>query len=607
MAGKGKGALRIAIEDFLETFALGKILSSWFTEVGEDQEQAIIKTSYDVMNVIKDVPEMPNVLKKLANYQEGDDLQGGLLAAGGLATGMGSAAASGFMQPIINKLNQLMEKGSRSQLVDIQTLIAMDRFGLVPEGDFEEVSQRLGWPDTSIEAWKQITKSRIGGSDLLNLWLRKEIGDTEFETELNKRGWDTEGIEKIKKLSQVIPGIGDLINMSVKEAFNPSVVSKFGYDQEFPEEVAQWAEKQGLSRMWAEYFWFAHWMTPSVGQGFEMLHRLRPKVSDNPFEEADMRELLKILDVPVYWRDRLIEISYNPLTRVDVRRMHDTGQLDADGVLNSYLDAGYNQENAQLMTDFTIAFNQDEEKQLSRSVIERAFKRGLFTETEAVDLLVLSGYTEEKAQFLIGLVNFDILEKETDLQTDLIHDLYLAGENSKSQAHSQLNALNLPNTQIERLLKEWELEKSKKVRLPTEGELESWYKLDFINDVDYLNGLILRNYKEETADLYIRQADEDIAIAAQKKELDLLDAKEKMIREGSASEYRIKRADLDVQIAQEKSNIAELKLLAHDVEEEETLTQLKVNITYIQMLIKNLQLEKAQLKLEIEEEFKPEE
>ena len=41
MAGKGKGALRIAIEDWFETFDLGKVLAKWFKEVGEEQEGKI--------------------------------------------------------------------------------------------------------------------------------------------------------------------------------------------------------------------------------------------------------------------------------------------------------------------------------------------------------------------------------------------------------------------------------------------------------------------------------------------------------------------------------------------------------------------------------------
>ena len=84
-------------------------------------------------------------------------------------------------------------------------------------------------------------------------------------------------------------------------------------------------------------------MLPSIGQGFEMLHR-------RVIEDADLDLLLRALDVMPFWREKLKDISYNPLTRVDVRRMHRIGVLEEEGVFNAYLDVGYNEENAQLMT-----------------------------------------------------------------------------------------------------------------------------------------------------------------------------------------------------------------------------------------------------------------
>jgi hypothetical protein len=597
-----KGALRIAIEDFLETFRFGKILLGWLSEIGEDHEQQIADFNPDLMAMIREIPDLPDAIQKLANLKPGDQAQGGILSMGGFATQIGQSMAGGILQPVVNLMNYAMEHIIHSARFDIPTLLEAERRGFIHEDTIKRVGSELGWDKDSRALFLELSNRLLGPGDLITLWRREEIGETVLDERLKEQAYDDETISELKVLTEIIPGVGDLINMAVKEAFNPGVVRKFGYDQEFPEKVAEWAEKQGMSREWAEYFWYAHWVVPSIGQGFEMLHRLRPGTTDNPFTVEDMRELLKTLDIPVYWRDKFIEISYNPLTRVDVRRMHDLGNLDEKGVLDAYLDSGYNQKNAELMRDFTLDYNKEPIKLLSKEVVLKAFKRGLFTESEAAGILVQAGWTSDQSQFYISIASYDMLEKETDLQTDLIHDYYIAGEIIKSDVHSQLNALNLPDSQTERLLKEWELEKLKKIRLPTEGELEAWYKLDYITSVDYEAGLVAKNYKPETVGFYIRQADEDISKTLQKQERDLLEAKEKIIAEGQASDYRIARADLDVQIAQEKANIAELKLVAHEIEEEEILDQIKTRIIMIKFIIKNLQLEKAQLKLAEEEE-----
>ena len=606
MAGKGKGALRIAIEDFFDTFQFGKILNNWFRDWGETQEYEISQHNQDLMKMITEIDGLPEAFKKLATMKPGDQSQGGILTAGGFASQVGQSMAGGILQPAVNHMNYAMEHLLHSSRPDIQTLIEAERRGFVHPDTVKRVGSELGWDGDSRELFYLMSIRLLGATDLITLWRRKEITEEELHDRLLEQSFDDRTIAELKTITEVIPGIGDLINMTVREAFNDGIAQKFGYDDDFPSGVVPFAEAQGLTQDWVKKFWRAHWSLPSVGQGFEMLHRLRPGLTDTPFTKDDLNDLLRILDIPTYWRDRLTQVSYSPLTRVDVRRMHDMGILDREGVKNAYLDAGYNDENAELMTDFTEQFNQDEQKTLSRSVVERAFKKGLLSEAEAVELLQVSGYNQEQADFYISIYTFDMLEKETDLETDLIDTLYQAGEITKSEANNKLTGLNIPETQIQTLLKQWELKKLKSVKLPTESELETWYKLDYISADDYRAGLVDKNYQAETLDLYIRQADQDIAESLQKQERDLLKAKEQLQLDLTTSAYRLSRADLDVRIAQEKANIAELKLLAHDIEEPEVLDQLKTRIDLIRLVIADLNVQKAELKLGVEEELSEE-
>ena len=61
--------------------------------------------------------------------------------------------------------------------------------------------------------------------------------------------------------------------MVAKEAFEPDIYTTLGLDEEFPSEQVKWLEDQGISEEWARKYWIAHWDQPSIGQGFEMLHR----------------------------------------------------------------------------------------------------------------------------------------------------------------------------------------------------------------------------------------------------------------------------------------------------------------------------------------------
>jgi len=207
--------------------------------------------------------------------------------------------------------------------------------------------------------------------------------------------------------------------MAVREAFTPEIAARFGQYQDLPPDFVEWVGKKGLSKEWAERYWAAHWSLPSPQQGFEMLHR-------GVINEGDLNMLMRALDIMPFWRDKLIQIAYRPLTRVDVRRMFALGVLDVSGVRKAYTDLGYNDYNADLMTDFTIKYTEGIETR-RREAEERAEEK----EQEAKDKAEQKRReAEEKAAipkisewttaqtlkfFTTGLINEDRARQEFNL------------------------------------------------------------------------------------------------------------------------------------------------------------------------------------------------
>jgi len=141
--------------------------------------------------------------------------------------------------------------------------------------------------------------------------------------------------------------VQDLITMSVREVFSPDIAQKFGQFEDFPADFATYAKQQGVSDEWAKRYWAAHWVLPSITMAFDMLHR-------GVIDQATINQLLRAQDIMPFWRDKITAISYNPYTRVDVRRMHKAGVLSEDEVLTAYKDLGYDDVKALKMTDFTL-------------------------------------------------------------------------------------------------------------------------------------------------------------------------------------------------------------------------------------------------------------
>lgn len=224
---------------------------------------------------------------------------------------------------------------------------------------------------------------------------------------LQHQGYRSEDAAILLGLRFQIPGVQDLIRFMVRDAFNEAIVERYGYDEDFPEAVLQWTRKQGLSDEFTQAYWRAHWELPSPTQGFEMLHR---GVIDMP----DLLTLLKIEDYPPFWREKLAAISYNPIGRIDIRRMYRIGVLDRDAVEKRYQMIGYTPEDSKLLAEFTVKYEHTElENTLDRletrneKAVEVAYSRGRINRETAKQLLIRLRYTDDVAEQILALVDFE--------------------------------------------------------------------------------------------------------------------------------------------------------------------------------------------------------
>lgn len=238
-------------------------------------------------------------------------------------------------------------------------------------------------------------------ADLIAYELRRDPSLSNIGTELDRIGIHPNYHGLYKELAYQIPPVADIITMAVREAFTPEIAARFGQYQDLPPEFVTWAGKKGLSEEWATRYWAAHWSLPSPQQGFEMLHR-------GVIDRNDLSLLLRALDVMPYWRDKLMQISYNPLTRIDVRRMYNLKVLTRDEVTQAYREIGYNETNAERLTVFTVELRKRAEERL-RKQEERAAEAAdrLWTPAQTVGFLKKGLIDKERAIAELQLLEFN--------------------------------------------------------------------------------------------------------------------------------------------------------------------------------------------------------
>ena len=367
MAGSGKGALRVSIEDFIETY-LATGFRAFINEKLDEQRDNMLE-AYSNLLVALDIEDaIPVALRPGSPLPIVAGAAAAIPVLLGVLVGLGMQLISAMIAPVSNTIVLKIRKTVKDWRPDPGTLISLqNRFPEMGEA-WVEVWDELGIPEDILEKLPQVVIPVIPETDLLTLWLRDELPEGELNTELAARGWTEDRIEKAKLVRQIIPGVGDLISMAVREAWRDDVAERFDYDQGFDLLPSEPFEAQGLSMDWVKRYWRAHWVLPSITAGYQMMHRLRPGKTDNPFSIDDLQTLLRTADISPFFIDRLIEISFAPYTRVDLRRMYKAGVLNEDQVYQGYLDLGYDEEKARNLTNFAILDARGKERDLTKGL-----------------------------------------------------------------------------------------------------------------------------------------------------------------------------------------------------------------------------------------------
>lgn len=322
-------------------------------------------------------------------------------------------------------------------------------------------------------------------------FLRGIIDTTKLYERMRELGYTDERTADIVQTWKMLPGPQDLFMMVAKEAFEPDIYKTLGLDQEFPTEQLTWLEQQGISPEWARKYWIAHWDQPSIGQGFEMLHR-------GVIGTEGLDLLFRAVEIPAYWRDKLTQIAYNPYTRVDVRRMHDLGVITDAELIESYMALGYDSEKALKMANFTIKFNTEGDAQLTRSAILESFREDLISHVQAMALLMEQDYSEDLASYYLELESFRRDKAIRDQQIDNLREQFLMSQVTVSMARDGLNKLGLRGEKIDSLIETWTLDRYKYEAIPSKSELDNFLIKDIINEGQY-NGFMARHGFSQTA------------------------------------------------------------------------------------------------------------
>jgi len=388
----------------------------------------------------------------------------------------------------------------RSFLPSVTEAAFFKQIGMMSDNGFNDTLNKLGVDDRLKPLYMEFARNLLSAPELFNALWRGVYSQDEFNKQLVRMGYNEKDRQVLNELTKNLPPLQDIIRMMVRDVFNEQAVSKYGYDEDYPSQANDYFTKQGYDAEWAKRYWRAHWNLPSVNMVYEMFHR-------QLIDKGTMEELLRIADYPKYWRDLLIQISYTPYTRVDIRRMFQTGILTRDQVKKAYQDIGYDTERAENLTKFTELGASSKEKDLTRADLQRLYEDNLISRDEAKTNLVKLGYDSDESEKYLQLSDLDIAQSELTANIAFVREKYIKGDYADTQAAGELAALDLNDKQVERYLIAWDRSKESQVKVPSKADASKFY-LDGLIEADEYKSIMSRlGYEARYIELYLQQLD----------------------------------------------------------------------------------------------------
>jgi len=377
-------------------------------------------------------------------------------------------------------------------LPDLSALISLERRDSIDVATLKDAFRGVGYAPDYVERMAAL-RYDTPDADTAITWRRRElINDDTLQKLFKAAGLSPDHAGYMRALVDVIPPVPDLVTMAVREAFTPAAVAKFRLHDDFPADFATWAKRQGLTEFWAKAYWAAHWQLPGVREVLDIYHRIDRGTGATLIDDATVDEYLKVADISPYWRPLLRQLSYEPYTRVDVRRMYQVGVVDEKELYYTYRDLGYDHDKATKLTDWTKVEYAKEVTDLTRADILDAYRKGLIGKGKAAQYLDDIGTRPNDALFYLSRTEYLIEQDKKEVTQASLKAMFLQGLISISDIKDRLRKDNYPEGEIARLLNLWETEKEKQVAAskarivkPTRAELDTFLRAGVIDGPTY--------------------------------------------------------------------------------------------------------------------------
>lgn len=540
---------------------IAELIRSGLERLLESLEGPLVGMAGPILDDVLDMPGLPPSVREIFSQTRAARDQAAIIGLIGAVVTVVMMLIPAALSGIQAKVKQISFFVTRPNLLDFNTAYNAQLRDSQYRELFINNLQGQGWTDEQIVAAELATAGWLDLPALFSLWRREEITEAQFEERLLAGGMAPTAVPMWKKLKDLIPGPGDLVRFALREVWRPEVVAKWGYDQAWVTEFGDWMKKQGLSEEWARAYWRAHWIVPSIAQGFEMMWR-------KEIDEDELEELMKINDLAPGWIRPMMNVARPVPGRIDRRYAYREGEIGWEQLFELYKFDGYTDDWAEILANTTAKMAISEAKGLTRAAVVAAYKKRRLSSAEAIGMLDDIGIPGDVAAFFLSQADADRADQLLDRRVDNIGRQYQVGDLSESQTRDALATLQVPADEVAVYIEEWSITLTAKVKRPSRANLDKFFLRGVIGIGAYRDQMDRLSYSALYVDWYLASLAIERQAIAEKEEREARAEQERIEKARIKSAYQIAKAAIDVDVAELQAAIASAQVALIEAQNE---------------------------------------
>jgi len=354
------------------------------------------------------------------------------------------------------------------------------------------------WEGMGQQAWKVLPVRLAEPNILVRLKYKGLISDEFYLEQLRKQGIG-EDVQKLYEEDFLFyPGPHDLVTWQAREVYEPSMIAKYGLEDELENVEKEPFYKAGMNDEQIRNFWIAHWQHPPWTVIRQMLFR-------TDLTEADMWDWFKTIEIPPFWRDKYIEIAYNPIGRVDLRRLYKEGIYDREQVKAGYIALGNSPEISEHLTAWTEKAYAPDSKELTKTEILKNYRVEEIPKDKATEMLIALEYDAEEVEFILAYEDYKLNLKVKEDEAELLLVEILNGTITYDSFKASIEGLGfnvkVTNSYLNKATKSIRAQ----IKLPSKEDLTKWYSKNIITETEFITMMSNLKYRSEDINRYLEE------------------------------------------------------------------------------------------------------